>query len=154
MNVRTRWHCEETSGSLSMTGLHAALGSVVPYYAWVPLDLYSTLTRASEHQRHKLLITLRDHTKATFLCCSAYARSRSYRTTAVSQRHADPCHLCVGVQRRRSSSDTHSACRSVDSDLGTLYHASLCVLCHTRCVRPALPILQTPSNSLYSVLTS
>jgi hypothetical protein len=30
-----------------MTGRHAALGSVVPYYAWVPLDLYSTLTRAS-----------------------------------------------------------------------------------------------------------
>jgi hypothetical protein len=54
-----------------MTERHAALGSVVPYYAWVLLDLYSTLTRASEHRRPKLLITLRDHTKATFLCCIA-----------------------------------------------------------------------------------
>jgi hypothetical protein len=143
MNVRTRWHCEETSGSLSMTGLHAALGSVVTYYAWVPLDIYSTLTRASEHQQPKLLITPRNHTKATFLCCNAYARSRSYRTTAVSQRHADPYHLCACVQQRRSSSNTHSAYRSVtlDSDLGTLYYASLCVPCHTRCVRLARPIL-------------
>jgi hypothetical protein len=41
-----------------MTGRHAALGSVVPYYAWVLLDLYSTLTRGSEHRRPKLLITL------------------------------------------------------------------------------------------------
>jgi hypothetical protein len=61
-----------------MTGRHAALGSVVPYYAWVSLDLYSTLTRAYQ---------------------------------------------------------------SVDSDLSTLYYASLCVLCYTRCVRLAYPIL-------------
>jgi hypothetical protein len=81
-----------------MTGRHAALSSVVPYYAWVLLDLYSTLTRASEHRRPKLLITLRDYTTATLLCCSAYAKSRSYRTTAVSQRHADPCHLSTCVQ--------------------------------------------------------
>jgi hypothetical protein len=63
-----------------MTGLHTALGSVVPYYAWVPSDLYSTLTRASEHRRLKLLVTLRVHTKAPSLCpddCSAYSRSRS-----------------------------------------------------------------------------
>jgi hypothetical protein len=53
-----------------------------------------------------------------------------------------------------SSRDTHSAYQSVDSDLGALYHASVCVPCHTRCVRPALPILQMPFNSLYSVLTS
>jgi hypothetical protein len=48
-----------------MTGRNAALGSVVRYYVWVLLDLYSTLTRASEHRRPKLLVTLRDHTKAT-----------------------------------------------------------------------------------------
>jgi hypothetical protein len=69
-----------------MTARHAALGSVVPYYAWVPSNIYSALTRASEHRRLKLLITLSVHTKAPFLCpdnCSAYATSRSYRTPAV-----------------------------------------------------------------------
>ena len=140
MNVRTRWHCEETLESLSMTGRHAALGSVVPYYAWVPLDstlpLPALLSIGDLNSSSPLGITLKQ-----LLCCSAYTISRSYRTTAVSQRHADPCHLCACVQRRHSSSNTHSAYRSVASDLGALYHASLCVLCHTRCVGLAHPIL-------------
>jgi hypothetical protein len=51
-----------------MTGRHEALGSVVPYYAWVPSNLHPALTRASDYRRLKLLITLRVHTKAPFLC--------------------------------------------------------------------------------------
>jgi hypothetical protein len=39
---------------------------------------------------------------------------------------------------------------------GTLVLCTMpvCVPCHAYCVRPAHPILQTPPNSLYSLLTS
>ena len=108
-----------------MTGRHAALDSAVPYHAWVLPELCSTLTSAYEHQRPKLLITLRDYTKAPFLRPnnrSAYTRSCSLynHTTAVSLRYLDPFHLCVCVKQRRSSSSTRSACQSLDSDLGIL----------------------------------
>jgi hypothetical protein len=63
-----------------MTVLHAALESLVPYHAWVPLDLCSTLHSAYKYPQLKLLLTLRDHTIAPFLYaddCSDYARCRS-----------------------------------------------------------------------------
>jgi hypothetical protein len=77
MNVRTGWHYEEMEGSSLMTGRHAALDNVVPYYAWVPSHLCSTLTSTRKHRRSKLLTTLRDQTKALPYSpddCSAYAR--------------------------------------------------------------------------------
>jgi hypothetical protein len=57
--------------------------------------------------------------------CGAYARSPLLyeRTTAISPRYAVPFRLCTRLQRPRSSSDTHSAYRSLESHLSTLYYA-------------------------------
>ena len=98
MNVRTEWHCEEIQGPLSMTGRHAALWSAVPYQAKLPLDLCSTLSSAYEHQRSRLLITLRDRIKAPHHApndCSAHAGNRSLcgRTAAVILRYAASFHF-------------------------------------------------------------
>ena len=125
--MSTRWHCEEIEGPFSTTGRHAALCNAVPYQAKLPLDLCSTLSSAYKHRRSKLPITLRDQAEAPHHApndCSAHARSHSLydRTTAVSPRYAKPFHLCTCLQQRRSSSNTHSACRSLDSDLDILYH--------------------------------
>jgi hypothetical protein len=129
INADTGWRWKEIQESPSRTGRYAALDSVVPYQAYLSSDLYSASPNAYEHRRSELLIALRDSSKATSLCpngCSVHMRSGLLYdpTTAVSLRYAVPFYLCGCVYRQRSSNNTHSACRSLNSDLSILCYAS------------------------------